>query len=89
MDRPKGVNMMPEIGDIVYAYQSIHDRAGETMFLMSTQEHITTDPETGLAEALEEICRTGEMELIDGEYIEAINQDDAKNLVVWKMQRIR
>ena len=81
--------MMPEIGDIVYAYQHIHDRAGETMFLMSTQEHITNDPEAGLAEALEEVCRTGEMQMIDGSYVEIINQEDAKNLVVWKMQRIR
>lgn len=59
------------------------------MFLMSTQEHITSDPETGLAEALEEVCRTGEMQMIDGSYVEVINQEDAKNLVVWKMQRIR
>jgi len=81
--------MIPEIGNIVYAYQHINDRAGETMFLMSTQEHITSDPEVGLAEALEEVCRTGEMQMIDGSYVEVINQEDAKNLVVWKMQRIR
>lgn len=82
-------DMLPNISETVFAFQHANDRAGETMFLMTTQEHITTNYQDGLREALEEICRTGEMEIIDGEFIETINQDDAKNLIVWEMKRIR
>ena len=81
--------MIPKIGSIVFGFQHCADRVGETMFLMSTQEHATPDYSTGLREALEEVCRTGEMQLIDGTYIETINTDDKKNLIVWEMKRIR
>jgi len=81
--------MMPEIGGVVYGFQHQSDRVGETMFLMHTQENCTPNHDDGLREALEEVCRTGEMELIDGVYVETINQDDIKNLVVWEMKRIR
>lgn len=81
--------MIPKVGETVFGFQHCDDRVGETMFLMSTQEHATPDYDTGLREALEEVCRTGEMQLIDGSYIETINTDDKKNLIVWEMKRIR
>lgn len=81
--------MMPKIGETVFGFQHNADRLGENIFLPSTQEHAAYDYDTGLAEALEEVCRTGEMQLIDGTYIETINTDDKKNLIVWEMKRIR
>ena len=79
----------PNIGDIVFSYQHKDDRIGETMFLTKTQANCTPHPDEGLAEALAEVCRTGEMEMTEGEWIETINQDDAQNLIIWRMERIR
>lgn len=81
--------MIPKVGETVFGFQHCDNFVGETMFLASAQEHSTSDYNTGLAEALEEVCRTGEMQLIDGSYIETINTDDKKNLIVWEMTRIR
>jgi len=80
---------LPAIGEIVYGFQHKQDRPGETMFLCSTQCNCTPNKEEGLDEALVEICRTGEMELTEGEWVETINTDDAQHLVVWEMKRIR
>ena len=80
---------LPAIGEIVYGFQHDQDRPGETMFLCSSQANCTPDKDDGLSEALAEVCRTGEMELIEGEWIETINTDDTQHLVVWEMKRIR
>lgn len=81
--------MIPAIGEKVFAFQHKSDRVGETMFLMSTQEHCTKDYTTGLAEALEELCITGEETLVGDEDVVIVNPDEAKNLIVWEMKRIR
>ena len=79
---------MPEIGHIVYGYQSIENRIGETTFLCSTQEHCTENYEEGLAESLEDICYEG-IEEIDGEDVPSYDSTKAKDLIVWEMKRIR
>lgn len=79
---------MPEVGHSVYAFQNIEDRIGETMFLASTQEHVTTNLQEGEGECLEEICFEG-FTIIDGEDIPSYDSSKASNLIIWEMKRIK
>lgn len=79
---------LPAIGEIVYGFQSAEDRAGETMFLCSTQEHCTSNLAEGEGEALEDMCYEGLVE-IDGENVSTYNPEKGKNLIIWEMKRIR
>jgi len=80
---------MPEIGVTVFGFQHKDDRVGETMFLCQTHAHCATDHEEGLREALEQLCDTDEIEITANEFIEVIKTEDAKNMIVWEMKRIR
>jgi len=80
---------LPTIGEKVFAFQHKNDRIGETMFLLSTNEHVTTNYATGLAEALEEVCGTGNQVQVGDELFEELDTSLANNLIVWEMKRIR
>lgn len=78
----------PKVGDIVYGFQNIEERAGETTFLCSTQTNCTTNLAEGEGEVLEGICYEGLVE-IDGKDVPSYDPELGKNLVIWEMKRIR
>jgi len=80
---------MPEIGETVFGFQHKQDRPGETMYLCLTQAHCAPNYEEGLREALEQLCDTDEIEISPGEFIEVVKTEDAQNMIIWEMKRIR
>lgn len=78
----------PEIGEIVYGFQSKQDRIGETTFLCTTQCHVTSDVKEGTEEMLENLCYLGE-EQIEDEIINAYDPKKGSELIIWEMKRIR